>query len=95
MYGIRLSRDLDGMKWREFSALLAGLDHETPLGRVVAVRAEDDPKRLKDFTPQMRRVRAAWRSRKAKAMPQQKVDNFIEQMKQVFISMVGGEKHGE
>jgi len=87
MYGTRLSRELAGMKWREFSALLAGLDHETPLGRIVAIRSEDDPKRLREFTPQMRRVRSQWRSRKAKQMPQKQVDAFLEDMKNAFISM--------
>ena len=87
MYGIRLSRDLRGMKWREFSAMLAGLDAETPLGRIVAIRAGDDPKRLREFTPNMRQIRNQWRTRKAKQMPQQKVDDFLESMKQAFISM--------
>ncbi len=87
MYGIRLTRELRDMKWREFSALLAGLSHETPLGRIVSIRAEDDPARLRDFTPAMRRVRAVWRSRQAKAMPQKKVDAFLEEMKRAFIQM--------
>ena len=87
MYGIRLSRDLGGMKWREFSAMLSGLDSDTPLGRIVSIRAEDDPARLKEFTPEMRRIRSAWLSRKAKAMPQKQVDSFLESMKQAFRSM--------
>ena len=87
MYGIRLSRDLGGMKWREFSAYVAGLSHDTPLGRIVSIRAEDDPTRLKEFTPEMRRIRSKWRSRRAKQMPQQKVDDFLESMKKAFLSM--------
>ena len=87
MYGIRLSRDLPGMTWAEFSALLAGLDHKTPLGRVVSIRAEDDPARLREYTPAMRRVRSSWRARRAKAMPQRKVDDFLESVLQAFISM--------
>lgn len=93
MYGLRLSRELPGMKWREFAALLAGLDAKTPLGRIVSIRSEDDPKRLKDFTPEMRKIRARWRQRKAKAMPQKNVDKFLESMKNAFISMAGGENN--
>ena len=94
MYGIRLSRDLAGMKWREFSAMLAGLDHETPLGNIVGIRAENDPKWLKEFTPEMRSIRARWRQRRAKAMPQKNVDDFLESMKNAFISLAGGVKDG-
>ncbi|MGM9614268.1 MAG: Gp15 family bacteriophage protein [Oscillospiraceae bacterium] len=87
MYGIRLSRELSGMKWREFCSLLSGLSADTPLGHIVSVRAENDPKRLKEFTPEMKRVRAKWRTRKAKAMPQEKVDDFVESMRKAFIAM--------
>lgn len=90
MYGLRLPRELHGMKWREFAGLLAGLDHKTPLGRVVSIRAEDDPQRLKDFTPQMRRMRAEWRTRQARRMPQKRVDDFLASVKQAFISMTEG-----
>lgn len=95
MYGIRLSRDLSGMKWKEFSALMVGLDQNTPLGKIVAIRSEDDPKRLREFTPAMRRIRNAWRSRTAKAMPQKRVDDFLESMKQAFMSMAGGKADAE
>lgn len=87
MYGIRLSQELESMKWPEFTALLSGLDHDTPLGRIVSIRAENDPARLRGFSPEMRRVRSAWRNRKAKAMPQNQVDAFLEEMKRAFISM--------
>ena len=87
MYGIRLARDLGGMKWREFSALVAGLDHKTPLGRIVAIRAEDDPQRLKDYTPEMRRIRSRWRTRRARQMPQKQLDDFLSDMKKAFMSM--------
>lgn len=91
MYGIRLSRDLQSMKWAEFSALLAGLGHDTPLGRIVSIRAETDPARLREFTPEMRRIRAKWQTRKAKTRPQKDVDAFLNDMKKAFISMAGGD----
>lgn len=48
------------MKWVEFSTLLAGLNQETPLGALVAIRTEEDPERLKSFTPEMKKIRNAW-----------------------------------
>ena len=87
MYGVRLPRELPGMKWKEFAALLAGLDGKTPLGRIVAIRAEDDPARLRQFTPEMRRVRAAWRTRRAAQRPRREVDEFLAEMKRAFMAL--------
>ena len=91
-YGIRLSRDLSDMKWSEFAALLNGLDGKSPLGRIVSIRAEDDPDVLKHFTKEQRRIRSKWRTRRAKQMPQKEIDAFLESMKQAFIGMAGGEE---
>lgn len=89
MYGIRLSRELGGMSWREFAAYVAGLGSDTPLGRIVAIRAEDDPARLKEFTPEMRRIRSRWRARRAARLPRESVDRFLDSMKQAFIALAG------
>lgn len=95
MYGIRLSRDLSGMKWKEFSAFLTGMDRDTPLGKIIAIRSEKDPARLREFTPEMRRIRSQWLSRKTKQMPQEKIDSFLESMKRAFISLAGGEQNAK
>lgn len=89
-YGIRLSRDLKEMKWDEFKDLLGGLGPETPLGRMVSIRAEDDKEILKHFTKEQHRIRNAWRSRKAKQMSKQELNNALEVFKNAFISMAGG-----
>lgn len=39
---------------------------DTPLGRVVAVRSEDDPEALRRMTPWQRRVRSEWSAFQAK-----------------------------
>lgn len=85
-YGIRLSKELKGMKWNEFKALLVGISPETPLGRVVSIRAEEDKEVLKHFTKDQRRIRSEWRNRKAAQMTKEKVKDAIEQMKQAFIA---------
>lgn len=54
------------MPWTEFCSLLSGLMHDTPLGQIVAIRAEEDKDTLKRFTPEQRRIRSEWRRRAVK-----------------------------
>ena len=89
-YGIRLSRDLKDMKWNEFCMLLSGIQPETPLGRIVSIRAEDDKEVLKHFSKEQKRIRSEWRNKRAKMVPVNDRDTFLEQMKQAFIKMAGG-----
>lgn len=53
------------MPWTEFINLLSGLMPDTPLGQIVAIRAEKDPKILKNFSPDQRRIRRDWQNREA------------------------------
>ena len=77
------------MRWGEFCDLLAGLSPDTPLGRIVAIRAEEDPKVLEHFTPEQRGIRAEWRNRMAQERSQQEVADFLGQMQQAFARMAG------
>jgi len=58
-YGIRLRQEED-MSWSEFCTLLGGIMPETPLGRVASIRAEKDPKVLKEFTKDQKKIRNDW-----------------------------------
>lgn len=91
-YGIRLGESLDDMSWREFSYLISGLSGDSPLGNIIAIRAEDDPERLKEFTPDQRRVRNEYRQKKAKKMEPRKAEDALEKIKQAFIGLA---KHEE
>jgi hypothetical protein len=75
------------MSWREFSYLMNGLSAESPLGRIVTIRAEDDPEVLKEFTPEMRKIRADYRKKMANEKPQEEVEAAIESFKQAFLKM--------
>lgn len=75
------------MSWREFSYLLEGLSGDTPLGHVVSIRAENDPEKLKEFTPEQRRIRNEYRSKIAKKKSSEEVENAVEQFKQAFIQL--------
>lgn len=67
-YGIRIRLEADSMSYSEFTSLLTGLMHDTPLGSVVSVRAETDPKNIKNFTPEQRRIHKEWQARKIEKM---------------------------
>ena len=84
-YGIRLSRDLDGMSWQEFSYYINGLGTETPLGRIVAIRAEDRAEVLKDFTPEQRQIRNDYRRKIAQHRSSREVDDALEKIKKAFV----------
>ena len=81
------------MSWDEFTDLLSGISPDTALGRIVAIRAEEDKDILKHFTPEQRRIRNEWRTRQAKKISPEERDKFLEAMKQAFIDMAGG-AHG-
>lgn len=52
------------MSWQEFCTLLSGLLPDTPLGKIVSIRAEKDPKILKNFTKEQKKIRNDWQRRK-------------------------------
>lgn len=81
------------MKWDEFRTLLIGISPETPLGRIVSIRAEDDKNILKYFSKEQRRIRNEWMQRSAKKKTPQQSADFYEAMKQAFIHMAGGVKN--
>lgn len=97
-YGIRLSRELvdGGMKWPEFAALLGGIGPDSALGRVIAIRSETDPERLKQFTPSQKKIRDDWimkqanevkeRTRRGEA-PGADVEKALREIQNIFASM--------
>lgn len=89
-YGIRLRQEED-MSWGEFITLLSGLNSKTPLGQIVAIRSENDKEMLKHFTPEQRRIRNEWRSRKFKKLAtmnkeeaERQIKEFQEIMRKAF-----------
>lgn len=78
------------MRWDEFCALLNGVSADTPLGRIVQIRSEDDEEVLKNFTKGQHKIRSGWRNRRAQKITPEQTMDFLEQMKQALISMAGG-----
>ena len=52
----------DTMDWKEFITLLAGLRKETLLGQIIAIRSEEDPQILKQFSAEQNQLRTQWRT---------------------------------
>ena len=71
-YGIRLNET--DMSWREFSDLLTCLSADTALGRIVAIRSEDDAEVLKNFTKGQKEIREEWRKRHRKEQTEAEYD---------------------
>lgn len=64
-YNIRL-RNENEMSWNEFCTLLSGLMPDTPLGRVVSIRAEKNREVIKGFNKGQRRIYDEWKMRCAR-----------------------------
>lgn len=46
--------------------LIAGLLPDTPLGKIIQIRSENNKEQLKHFTSEMHKIRNEWRNRLAK-----------------------------
>lgn len=90
-YGIRL-RNEDDMTWDEFTTLLSGLNAETPLGNVVSIRSEKDPKRIKEFTKDQKRIHRDWQRKQAENMTREEYDEAMKMFSNLFRGMAETQK---
>lgn len=77
------------MKWDEFKDLLSGLSSDTALGRIVRIRAEDDPDMIKHFSKEQHRIRNEWKKKKAKEVSKEEMDEVIAGFEKMFKEMAG------
>ncbi|BBI32369.1 Gp15 family bacteriophage protein [Cohnella abietis] len=89
-YGIRIRQEKH-MPWSEFVSLVSGLMADTPLGQIVAIRAEKDPKAIKSFTVDQRRIYNDWRSKSAKKHLEnpEKLDQQMDEISKMLALMFG------
>ena len=91
-YGIRLRQE-PNIALAEFMSLLSGLSGETPLGRVVAIRMEKDPKIIKKFGDWERRTRVEWAQFKAQHFGQNPHEAYdvpnVKTAQEVFKELFG------
>lgn len=86
-YGIRLRKEIDSMKWGEFASLLSGLNGDTVLGNIVRIRSEKDPKILKNFTENEKKIRSKWINKNAKQVSSENYEQAMENFKNMFKAM--------
>lgn len=83
-YGIRLYYEYENMSCEEFRQLLSGLNGDTPLGYVVQIRAEKDPKKIRKMTAHEKKIRSDWVAFKSNSKKQQKFELKKEDISKVF-----------
>lgn len=71
------------LSYPAWAKLVSGLMDDTPLGRVVAIRAETDRQVIAKMTPWQRQIRSEWQSFKAKQQEQQSPEQLRRQMSQL------------
>nr|WP_315974349.1 Gp15 family bacteriophage protein [Extibacter muris] len=86
-YGIRLIET--EMDWKEFKILLSALLPETPLGKIVEVRCEEDKDVLKHFTPEQHRIRNTWRERHRLEMSEEDMEKAVASLQETFARAFG------
>lgn len=70
--------------------MLSGLNADTPLGKIVSIRAETDPEIIKGFNREQRRIRSDYQKKLAKQKSQNEVNNALDDLKNAFIRLAGG-----
>lgn len=66
-----------------------GMSPDTILGRIVAIRAENDKEALKNFTADQHRIRNEWRAKHARSMNKKNAKEAIADYERIFLEMVG------
>ncbi len=90
-YGLRIrTKDFETVSWDEFKSLLAGIAPETPLGRIVAIRAETDKEVIKHFNKEQMRIYDEWRKKAADAITPADYDKEMVKLEMMFAAMCGG-----
>ena len=79
------------MPWHEFVDLLSGLGPETPLGRIVSIRLEDDDEVLKRFTKEQHKIRNEWQKNIAANRSEEETKVFLSAMQKALSKMAGGD----
>lgn len=87
-YGISLySNEFRAMKWKEFKALISGLDGDSPLGRIVQIRSETDPKMLESFSQGQHEIRNKWQRRLAKEKTPEQLNAVLHELQVAFMEL--------
>lgn len=90
-YGLRIrTKEFETVSWDEFKALISGLAPDTALGRVVAIRSENDKDIVKHFTADQRRIYEDWRDRRCDKMDKNTFEREMAELENMFAAIYGG-----
>lgn len=89
-YGIRLYQE--DIEYPEYCNLVNGLSPDTPLGSIISIRAEKDPKVIKEFSIDQRRIRSQWLAKITAQKPADRQLDEVKAMQQMFKSAFGKKK---
>lgn len=68
--------------------LLSGISSDSVLGSVVGIRSETDAEKIKNFTPQQRKIRNDWRRNHRPVISKtEDLDKVMAGFKNMFISI--------
>ena len=69
--------------------LLSGLGPDTPLGRITAIRSEDDAEVVKRMSPSQKALRNEWRRRQVAKKTPEEIKQMYAELQTAVIGMVG------
>ncbi len=81
-YSIRLSKE--EMSWREFVALLSNLMPDTPLGLLVRLRGEKDPKVISKMNDEERKLRHDFFAYRAEMAGKKSEEELEKDLRRLF-----------
>lgn len=89
-YGV-LPSEQGELSFADWSQLVAGIMDNTPLGRVVSVRMETDPKIIANFDSAQRRIRSEWAMFRARQKKESGAGAArLKELQNALASMFGG-----
>lgn len=95
-YGI-LPYMQDNLPYRDWCSLVEGLSSDSPLGKVIAIRAETDRQQIEQMTPAQKKIRQEWSrflSQTATRGNEQDQKKQMEQLQQALKTMYQERREG-
>lgn len=87
-YGI-LPSEQESLRYSDWAKMVSGLMEDTPLGRVVSIRSEDDPDVIRHMTPDQRRMRSDWLTHRMARQSSDERKAAIEALQAMVAGMFG------
>lgn len=78
------------MPYSEFCSYLSGIMPDTPLGRIVSIRSEENEEILKNFTPEQKRIKSEWDRKRVSTVSQEDYVKVINDFKEMFKNLAKG-----